>query len=251
MPVADPLVPLPRSGRTFGATTVVRLGDVSPAGRLRLDALARYLQDVAGDDAAAAGLPGEQAWVVRRTVLRVDRPAVLGEHLRLTTWCAGLGPRWADRRTSVVGDQGGGAEAASLWVYVDPRTGRPLRLPPGFHERYGESAGGRTVRARLALPDPPAGATSRPWPLRFADFDALGHVNNAVSWAAIEDALAPRRELRAPLEAVVEWRSPLERGAEPELVTADAAEGRAAGLAAWLVDRGAVVTAAQVGQRRA
>ncbi len=224
---------------------MVRLGDVGPAGRLRLDAVARHLQDVAGDDAAEAGLPGEQAWVVRRTVLRVDRPAVLGERLRLTTWCAGLGPRWADRRTSLVGDRGGAVEAASLWVHLDPQTGRPLPLPPAFHERYAEAAGGRTVRARLTLPDPPPTAAAHPWPLRAADFDALGHVNNAVAWAAVEDALAGR-DRRAPLEAVVEWRVPLERGATPALVTAEAAGPDAGTLRVWLVDGATVVTAAMV-----
>ena len=48
-------MPLPSAGRTFTGERIVRLGDVSPAGRLRLDAVARYLQDIATDDAVDAG----------------------------------------------------------------------------------------------------------------------------------------------------------------------------------------------------
>ena len=43
----------------------MRLADVTPGGRLRLDALARYLQDVAGDDVDDAGITGavaKQQW---------------------------------------------------------------------------------------------------------------------------------------------------------------------------------------------
>src|SRR3546814_5593560 len=44
------LVPRPPRGRVFEGARRVRLGDVSPAGRLRLDAATRYLQDLSADD---------------------------------------------------------------------------------------------------------------------------------------------------------------------------------------------------------
>jgi hypothetical protein len=52
----DALVPLPRRGRIFEGRARAGLGDVSPAGRARLDTLARWLQDVAFDDISDAGL---------------------------------------------------------------------------------------------------------------------------------------------------------------------------------------------------
>lgn len=219
------LVPLPASGRRFVGTRRVRLGDASPAGRLRLDAVARYLQDVAADDAADAAVDGERSWVVRRTAVQVTRPCVLGERVTLTTWCGGTGSRWADRRTSLVGDRGGSIEASSIWVHIDPSSGRPTPLPAGFASCYGEAAGGRTVRARLWLPDPTPdptpGPSARTWPLRWTDFDALGHVNNAVAWAAVEEALADRRDLRAPVVVEVEHKTSIEPGDRPVLVTDD------------------------------
>ena len=65
--------------RSFRTERVVRLGDVDPGGRLRLDATARLLQDVASDDATDAGLDGAWGWIVRRTLIEVRHAAMLDE----------------------------------------------------------------------------------------------------------------------------------------------------------------------------
>ena len=95
---ARELLPLPPRGRRYRAHRTVRLADVDPAGELRLDAIARYLQDVASDDALDAGLPNPFGWIVRRTLIRVDHAARLGERVDLTTYCTGSGRSWAERR---------------------------------------------------------------------------------------------------------------------------------------------------------
>ena len=64
------MVTLPAEGRVFTHRDRVTLADVSPSGRARLDALARWLQDAAYDDALDSGLDGG-AWIVRRLALRV------------------------------------------------------------------------------------------------------------------------------------------------------------------------------------
>ena len=77
------MVPLPDVGRRFSPCRRVRLGDASPGGRLRLDAVARYLQDVANDDAEDAGLANPASWVVRRTTIEVrPRPPCSGSRSR-------------------------------------------------------------------------------------------------------------------------------------------------------------------------
>ena len=60
------LVPQPPSGRTFRVGYRVRLFDADAMGRVRLDAVARYLQDAAIDDVAETnwGAP-EHLWVLR------------------------------------------------------------------------------------------------------------------------------------------------------------------------------------------
>ena len=200
------LVPEPEEGRIHVVPWQAQVGDCGPDGLLRLDGLARLLQDVAGDDAAE--LRSGVGWVVRRTLVEVGRAPVLRERLEARTFCGGLGRRWAERRTSVRGDQGARVEAASLWVHVDPSSGRPVPLPPAFLDAHGPAAGGREVRARLRHgAEVPAGATVRPWAVRVADLDVVGHVNNAVGWAVVEEALAAvgrgaggHRRVRAEVE---------------------------------------------------
>jgi acyl-ACP thioesterase len=210
----------PAHGRVFEGLRRVRLADVSPAGRLRLDAVARFLQDISADDTADAALPDAEAWVVRKTIIEVRAFPRYLEPLALATWCSGTGSHWAERRITVSGASGGAVEAASTWVHVDAGTGQPRRLSDGFHAIYGGAAGGRTVKARLDHPSPADGISSErfAWPLRFSDFDVLGHVNNAASWQAVEEVLAGHRHLRAPLRAEVQHRTSIERGASVEVV---------------------------------
>lgn len=214
------LVDEPTEGRVFRSEGRVRLGDVTPTGRLRLDALARYLQDIANDDAVDAQLPGAMFWVVRRTLVEVHRCPVLREAFELRTFCGGLGSRWAERRTSLVGADGGRVEASVLWVCVDEHSMRPARVPPEFTEHYGPAARDRRVRARLRLPDPPAETEPRVWPLRAVDLDVLGHVNNAAYWAPVEEEIA-RRGLRRRVRAELEYLSGIEPGQEVTVETSD------------------------------
>ncbi|MFV0307027.1 MAG: acyl-[acyl-carrier-protein] thioesterase [Desertimonas sp.] len=209
---ATELVPLPAAGRRFVGIAEVRLGDTDPNGRLRLDATARMLQDVANDDACDAELPGANGWVVRRSLIDVTRPAVLAETLSLTTFCGGIGRSWAERRTSIVGDQGAAVEAVTLWIQVDTSSGRPRPLDRVFHARYGEAAAGRTVSSRLSLPGPPdaMGAVAvGSWQVRAADLDVFGHVNNAVAWTLLEERLADAPDRRGVGE--VEYPAPVDR----------------------------------------
>ena len=219
---ADRLLPVPARGRIFSGTRLVRFGDLSPGGRLRLDALARYCQDVSSDDTADAALANDTAWVVRRTTVEFHRSPGFREPLTLATFCSGTGGRWAERRVSITGSAGASIEVVSLWVHVDADTGRPVSLPPEFHTCYDEAAAGRTVSARLrhdaSVPDD---AEREPWALRFTDFDLLGHVNNAATWSMVEEVLVRRPHLRPPLRAELEYRSAIERGAQVTLAARD------------------------------
>ena len=211
---AELVVEPPSAGRVFRTTRPVRFGDTSPRGRVRLDALARYHQDIAGDDTSDAGIDDPHPWVVRRAVVEVQVPAVGGEVLELGTWCSGTGSHWAERRVSIRGARGAQMESVSLWVHVDVRTARPAPLVGAFDEVYGVAAGGRRVTARLqhdtAVPD----AVERsPWRLRFVDFDVLGHVNNAGAWAIVEEVLAQVDDGPSwPRRVEVEFREPILRG---------------------------------------
>lgn len=230
------LTPPPASGRRFTAGRRVRLGDVTPGGRARFDALARYLQDVSSDDTIDARVGDDTTWVVRRTMVAVDRWPVYLERLEAATWCSGIGSRWAERRVSLRGDRGGSVDAATLWVHLGAADA-PAPLPPSFLDVYGEAAGGRRVTSRLGHPKPPPATATRPWPLRVVDLDVLRHVNNAAYWAVLEEELARRRDLRPPLVAEMEHRAPVLAGEEVALAVADGQDGE---LWVWLVAGGQV-----------
>ena len=237
---ASKFVDRPTIGRVVTTTRPVRLGDVDTRARLRLDAVARYLQDIATDDATDAELDDAFGWVVRRTMIEVHRAAGLGEHLELATFCAGTGRSWAERRTSIIGERGAAIEAVSLWIRIEPASGRPTGLGDDFVAAYGAAAAGRRVSSRLQLPDPPPGAHRRPWELRRVDLDPLGHVNNAAQWAIVEEIL-PADESRRGL-AEVEHRAAVDppSGAPLELVTETAPTDA---RSSWLAVGDVVLTA--------
>jgi acyl-ACP thioesterase len=217
-PVVDTAeyVRCPEGGRRFVATRRVRGRDVSPSARLKLDVLAGFLQDVAGDDVDDVGIIG--AWVLRRVALRFGDLPVYAEEVELATFCSGTGSRWAERRTTVtVGDRVA-VEAVAVWVYLD-RDGRPAPLEDWFFDWYGSAADGRTVSSRLRHGRPAPDAHRRPWPLRRTDFDVLGHVNNTASWHAVEEEIARVARGRRLLGAEIEYRAAVDEGDELELVT--------------------------------
>ena len=248
MPAATPdsvelLVEEPLVGRVFETDRRVRLGDASPGGRLRFDALVRYLQDVSDDDTRDAGFTSATGWVVRRTVIDVQQFPVYLEAMACRTWCSGTGGRWAERRIRVRGEHGGAIDSATLWVHVDAATGRPTVLPAEFHALYGPATGGRTVRASLRHTAPPEVVErSWPWMPRFCDFDVLGHVNNANYWTVVEEELARRRDVRAPMRAELEHRDALEPGAVADVSVVDNADG----FGLWIIEGGAVRASATV-----
>lgn len=212
---ATRLLEPPSAGRRFSAGRRVRLSDTGPDGLLRLDALARFVQDVASDDARETMSADYLAWVVRRSVLQVDQHPVSEEWCELTTWCSGYGPRWAERRTMVRGDQGGSCEAVVVWVAIDPQSGAPARLPDAFQAAYDEAADGRRVTARLQHGDPPPGSPTQPWRFRAGDLDRLGHVNNAAYLVVAEELAGSASR---PRTVEVEYRNPIPPDTTVDLV---------------------------------
>lgn len=221
-------------GRRFVASRRVRLSDVTPAGRVRLDAVARYLQDIAADDVNDAGVAEESTWVVRRTTLVVQEWPHYQDSVELATWCSGVGAAWAERRTTISGTGTGGPaiEAACLWVSLDPRTLRPAAPTGRFLAVYQASAGGRRVTSRLTHPLP-GESPARPLHLRLGDFDVLGHVNNAVSWGLLEDELSRRCPGLTVRAAEVEYRDPVEWGAQVALCATSCPGGE---VRMWVTD---------------
>ena len=219
MPIAAELVPPPTSGRIFEQSVRPGLADASPSGRVRLDALARWLQDVAYADVDDAGLIETAVWVVRRLRLVVAGFPRFGDTVSMTTFCSGLGRMWAERRTTLI-SASGRVEAVAIWIHLDPESRRPMPFTAAEFAAYAESAGGREVKARLRHAGPGPEVSRSPWVFRAAETDLAGHVNNAAYWQPLEERLLAGHD-PAGIDAEIEFRSPAQPGAVEVLAEGD------------------------------
>jgi acyl-ACP thioesterase len=205
-------------GRTFERSLLPGIADAVGSGRVRLDAIARWLQDIAYEDVIDSGFDEGGMWIVRRMRIRVAAFPRFGEPVTLRTFCSGLARFAAERRTSIVGATAR-VEAVAVWVWIDEQ-GKPARFPERFLGLYRESAGERRASVRLHHPDPPADAERTPWRFRAADEDVAGHVNNSHYWEPLEERLAGSELDSADFE--IEHREP----AQPGDAVIAAADGR-------------------------
>lgn len=118
----------------------------------------RWMQDVATMHSAARGWPLERylkartSWVIRSHAIEYLRPAFAGETLALATWIAGFRDEASPRRYLVwrPSDREVLARAETLWVHVDARTGRGIRIPDDFRREFDVVTDENVVLARLA-----------------------------------------------------------------------------------------------------
>lgn len=225
------LVAPPELGRTFTQSVRPGFADCAPSGRLRLDALACWLQDVAYADVEDAGLAESAVWVVRRTRMRVRRFPRFGERFNVTTFCSGLGRMWAERRTDIVrcGESIADVEAVSLWVHLSPADWRPTPLTEREIVTYSHATPGRRVSARLRHPAPEALEAieaSAPWTFRATERDIAGHINNAAYWQPLEEELLAGSDPDS-IDVEIEYRAPAQPGQKRVL---------RAGRRRWIVD---------------
>lgn len=204
----------PGNGRLFSEQVRVGVADAAPSGRCRLDAIARWVQDVAYSDLVDAGLAGTGVWIVRRNRIVVERFPRFWEPVRLETWCSGSSRLCAERRTRLSKDAGTLAEAVTLWVNLDRDGGVPRRLGEDFHAVFGPSTAGRKVKARLNHPPAP-GPSGEPgtWSFRATDLDVANHVNNAALWHVLEQELIAANPEPDRIDAEIEYHAPAALGA--------------------------------------
>jgi acyl-ACP thioesterase len=217
---------LPRANgvRAFAGPAFAGIADCAPSGRVRLDALARWLQDIAYLDVLDAGLESVAVWVVRRTRIRVNRWPRFAERFELTTFCSGIGRMWAERRTDVrrPGADAPDVEAVSLWVHLDPERRLPFPLTEAEVSAYSGTESPRRVTARLRHPLPPAsGAVGSAWTFRATESDVADHVNNAAYWQPLEEELLLRGSEPGPVDIELEYRAPAQPGVKRWLADGD------------------------------
>jgi acyl-ACP thioesterase len=220
----------PESGRSFSLQMRALLGDCAPSGRMRLDALARWAQDVAYADIEDAGLEQMAIWVLRRTRINVLRFPRFGEHFEVRTFASGLGRMWAQRSTiikplapgggplAIPGETAPAVELVSLWIHLDPVRRVPSVITQAELDIYSQAAGEGRFQHRLTHPRPEAGSVSADagphseWVFRRTDTDLADHVNNAAYWEPLEEELLRADAEVAQVDAELEFRTPAQPG---------------------------------------
>lgn len=236
-PGLDPLPPPPSADAGFSTTHTVRTGDVDPQLRLRLDSVARYLQDIATDNLEATGhADSDPFWIVRRTVIDVIEPITWPATVHQQRWCSGLSTRWANMRVRLTAEHqtnplnprerpDGLVETEAFWINITAG-GVPSRISDSGMEALAATTDTHRLRWSAMTPPPPATPTPTPdvpgpdtpddriHVLRSTDFDPLQHLNNAAYFAAVEDELLDHPDLIAGRHrAVIEYAQPVVPGA--------------------------------------
>jgi len=171
---------------TLEEAFLVRLFETDAQGALSAGGLCNYLQEAAGDHAAALGLSVAGlmqrglTWVLARLRLRIERLPAAGETVRVRTWPTGAERLFALRDFRVL-DSGGTciASAVSAWLILDTTSRRPVRVQSVF-DPPDVSAIPRGLDAGIEkLPAAEGPFREAPVVVRLADLDANAHANNA------------------------------------------------------------------------
>lgn len=215
----------PTVGTPFETGWPVRLADTDGDQILRLDAVARYLQDIGFEhlDAVEDG-DIHRGWVVRRTVIDMLKPISFGERVTLRRWCSALSSRWCNMRVQITGSKGGLVDTEGFLIHFGTESGMPARMTDRFMAPMLAATTEHRLRWQPALTEPlPAaepGRSERAFPLRVTDIDLLDHVNNAVYLSAVEEVLAEHSDLKSGAHRVVmEYAKPLHSGDDVRLIS--------------------------------
>lgn len=229
----EQLIDPPAGARVYEQTLRPMFSECAPSGRIRLDALARWLQDVAYSDMEHAGVAHLGFWVLRRTRLIVSTFPRFAQSFRVRTFCSGTGMMWAQRRTTITAVEPDGADAdgagqragaepdpivqaIALWVHLDPANHLPAPVTEQELAFFAGTAQGRVVSRRLRHPHPKDALPLSEWRLHLTDCDVADHVNNTAYWQPFEDELLTREretgELVEAIDAEIEYRTPSQPG---------------------------------------
>jgi len=177
----------------------VRGFDCGYGGSLRAFALANFLQEAAGANAARLGFgmgelnSGGRTWMLSRLDLRVDALPAEGERVAVRTWPAGAKRLFAMRAIEMRGAEGRSlVRAVYAYLIVDVAARRPLRPQSVFGSEFpGEGLALPVADYSFDIPEANGAQLSFAQRVCRRHIDNNGHANNAhiVNW--LVDAASP------------------------------------------------------------
>lgn len=143
-PFPEPPPPPPGA---YTMRRAVEWRDLDPAGHVNNANYMAYCEDAGVHVAAAFGwtmarmMEAGFGIVARHYRLEYKQPALVGDTLEITTYIAEFGRTSAVRCYEITRAADGTllARARARWVWVDLKTGRPMRIPPAFAADFAEN----------------------------------------------------------------------------------------------------------------
>ncbi len=125
----------------FEIPITVQPGDIDRQNHVNNTVYVRWIQEVATahwEARASADVCDAIGWVVLRHEIDYKSPACLGDELVLRTWVGQATRATFERFVEVVRKDNRQlvARARTLWVPINPETGKPTRVPPEVRTRF-------------------------------------------------------------------------------------------------------------------
>ncbi len=205
---------MPDTGYVYRTSWPVPTGDIDEHLHLRLDGVARYIQEVGAENLVDAGeAEAHPYWIVNRTVIDVISPIEWPNDISFSRWCSALSTRWCTMRVDLVGSDGGRIETEGFWIAINKETLTPTRVSDTLVEKFASTAHEHRLKWQKWLTDLSDPDDVTPFALRRTDIDIFQHVTNAAYWHAIHEVMAAHPDVAtAPYRAVVEYRKPIRFG---------------------------------------
>ena len=129
------------SSNTFEMTVAVRQEDIDRQEHVNNTVYLRWVQEVAVAHwraLASREAQEEIGWIVLRHEIDYRTPGCLGDELILRTWVGEASRLKFERLTEILRKRDGQllAQARTLWVPINARTGKPTRVSAEVREKF-------------------------------------------------------------------------------------------------------------------
>jgi len=134
-------MPTPAVPERYEHTFPVEPGDIDELGHVNNTVYVRWVQDIAVAHWRASAPAEAQAalvWVVARHEIDYKASALPGDEIRAVTWVGPASRLAFERNTEMYRAKDGRllARARTIWVPLDPATGRPVDVSAAVRERF-------------------------------------------------------------------------------------------------------------------